>query len=272
MTRRAFTPLLVRACRGMAAGSRANRPHLPHSRKTSLRSSTAPASGVIDRAASPRWRWSPIRTPGRGPRRSSSRWARARCRPGAPIRGTARFKNDRSLSEAEIRTIAAWADHGAPKGNERRPARGAGLPRTGRTVNPTSSSTCRSSSSPGGRTSQRHRFLREGAVHGRRVRQGARDSSRRPGVGASRGRLCRRQDSGGRHLVNGRIISADGKPMSRRDIARANGRQSGRGENDKLLSFVPGRGYEESNSARDSASRPARTSTSTCTISRPAWR
>lgn len=49
----------------------------------------------------------------------------------------------------------------------------------------------------------------------------------------------------GATLVNGRILSAEGKPMSRRDIARANGLQSGRGENDKLLSFVPGRGYEE---------------------------
>ena len=29
-----------------------------------------------------------------------------------------RFKNDRSLREAEIRTIAAWADQGALKGND----------------------------------------------------------------------------------------------------------------------------------------------------------
>src|SRR6185503_3577818 len=29
-----------------------------------------------------------------------------------------KFKNDRSLSDAEIRIIAAWADQGAPKGND----------------------------------------------------------------------------------------------------------------------------------------------------------
>jgi hypothetical protein len=39
------------------------------------------------------------------------------------------------------------------------------------------------------------------------------------------------------------VISALGKPMSRSDIARANGR-SALQENDKLLSYVPGRGYE----------------------------
>jgi mono/diheme cytochrome c family protein len=44
-------------------------------------------------------------------------------------------------------------------------------------------------------------------------------------------------------LVDGRVIGADGKQMSRRDIARAVGRSALR-ENDKLLSYVPGRGYE----------------------------
>jgi len=47
----------------------------------------------------------------------------------------------------------------------------------------------------------------------------------------------------GASLVNGRIVDANGKPMSRNQVARANGGTSTE-EIQKLLSFVPGRGYE----------------------------
>ena len=48
----------------------------------------------------------------------------------------------------------------------------------------------------------------------------------------------------GAKLVNGTIVGADGKEMSRNQVARANGGTSTQ-EIQKLLSFVPGRGYEE---------------------------
>jgi hypothetical protein len=47
----------------------------------------------------------------------------------------------------------------------------------------------------------------------------------------------------GSALVNGRIVDANGKPMSRNQVAKANGGTSTE-EIQKLLSFVPGRGYE----------------------------
>ena len=48
----------------------------------------------------------------------------------------------------------------------------------------------------------------------------------------------------GARLVNGKILDASGKEMSRNQVARANGGTSTQ-EIQKLLSFVPGRGYEE---------------------------
>jgi hypothetical protein len=48
----------------------------------------------------------------------------------------------------------------------------------------------------------------------------------------------------GAKLENGRIIGPDGKMMTRNQVTRANG-GSGTQEIQKLLSFVPGRGYEE---------------------------
>src|SRR5262245_66220520 len=47
----------------------------------------------------------------------------------------------------------------------------------------------------------------------------------------------------GASLVNGRIVDANGKAMSRNQVARANGGTSTE-EIQKLLSFVPGRGHE----------------------------
>ena len=48
----------------------------------------------------------------------------------------------------------------------------------------------------------------------------------------------------GAKLVNGQIVDANGKPMGRNQVARANG-ASATQEIQKLLSYVPGRGYEE---------------------------
>jgi len=47
----------------------------------------------------------------------------------------------------------------------------------------------------------------------------------------------------GASLIDGRIVNANGEPMSRNQVARANGGTSTQ-EIQKLLSFVPGRGYE----------------------------
>jgi hypothetical protein len=44
--------------------------------------------------------------------------------------------------------------------------------------------------------------------------------------------------------VNGQIVDANGKPMGRNQVARANGATATQ-EIQKLLSYVPGRGYEE---------------------------
>ena len=51
----------------------------------------------------------------RGPSRTRS--PSTRCRPGSPTTGTRHFANDRRLSQAEIDTLVAWADHGAAEGD-----------------------------------------------------------------------------------------------------------------------------------------------------------
>src|SRR5579864_6911345 len=53
---------------------------------------------------------------GPGRARSSRRSRLARCRPGTSI-GITKFKDDPSLTEQEIATIARWVDQGAPSGN-----------------------------------------------------------------------------------------------------------------------------------------------------------
>ena len=156
------------------------------------------------------------------------------------------FKNDRSLSEADIRTIAAWADQGAPKGND------ADLPSapvfaehwTRREPDVIIEMPVEFEVPAEGQVDVtdfyvKAPFAEDVFVKALEIRPGAPQSVHHAGVYV----IDKIPD--GASLVNGRIISAEGKPMSRRDIAKANGRQSGRGENDKLLSFVPGRGYEE---------------------------
>lgn len=157
-----------------------------------------------------------------------------------------RFKNDRSLSDAEIRIIAAWADQGAPKGDD------AELPATPvfaenwstREPDVVIEMPVEFEVPAEGQVDVtdfyvKAPFAEDVFVKALEIRPGAAQSVHHAGV------YVIDKIPAGASLVNGRIISAEGKPMSRRDIARANGQNSGRGENDKLLSFVPGRGYEE---------------------------
>ena len=155
-----------------------------------------------------------------------------------------RFRNDRSLSDAEIATIASWVDAGAPKGND------ADLPAVPSFTSGWS----------GGQPDVvvempvdfdipaegqvdvtdfyvKAPFTQDAFIKALEVRPGVPEAVHHAGV------YVVEKLPPGATLVNGRILSADGKAMSRRDIARANG-QTGRDENDKLLSFVPGRGYE----------------------------
>jgi hypothetical protein len=162
----------------------------------------------------------------------------------APPHG--KFKNDRSLSETEIRAIAAWADQGAPRGNDAdlpaAPAFAEGW--SVRDPDLVIEMPVDFEVPAEGQVDVIDFYVKapiteDVFVKALEIRPGAPQSVHHAGVyvidalppGAS--------------LINGRVISAEGKPMSRRDIAAALGRQSGRGENDKLLSFVPGRGYEE---------------------------
>jgi len=157
-----------------------------------------------------------------------------------------KFKNDRSLSETEIRAIAAWADQGAPRGND------ADLPAAPafaegwslREPDLVIEMPVDFEVPAEGQVDVIDFYVKapiteDVFVKALEIRPGAPQSVHHAGVYVI--------DSlpPGASLINGRVISAEGKPMSRRDIAAALGRQSGRGENDKLLSFVPGRGYEE---------------------------
>jgi hypothetical protein len=157
-----------------------------------------------------------------------------------------RFKNDRSLSEAEIRMIAAWADQGALKGNDADlPAPPAFAERwTHREPDVVIEMPVDFEVPAEGQVDVtdfyvKAPFTEDVFVKALEILPGAPESVHHAGV-----YIVDRIPDGAR-LVDGRILSAEGKMMSRRDIARATGRQSGRGENDKLLSFVPGRGYEE---------------------------
>ena len=155
------------------------------------------------------------------------------------------FKDDRSLSAAQIDTIVKWADGGAPRGND------ADLPRM-------------PSFTPGWSHGEpdvvidmpvefaipaegevpvidfftKSPFTQDVYVKALEVREGT------PGVIHHAGLYVIDRLPEGAKLVNGRIIGADGEEMSRNQVARANGGTSTQ-EIQKLLSFVPGRGYEE---------------------------
>ena len=160
-----------------------------------------------------------------------------------PTHGT--FKGDRSLSATAIDTIARWADAGAPKGDDvdlpPLPAFPAGwpegkpdaiiampfafqIPSEGEVdvidfFTPTP-------------------FKEDVYVKGLAVKPST------PGVVHHAGVYVIDQLPAGAHFENGHIIGADGKAMTRNQVARATG-ASATQEIQKLLSFVPGRGYEE---------------------------
>ena len=155
------------------------------------------------------------------------------------------FKDDRSLTPAQIDTIAKWVDAGAPKGSD------ADLP---------SMPTFASGWSRGepdiviempidfeipaeGEVPVIDFFAKapidlDVYVKALEVRPGT------PGVVHHAGLYVIDRLPDGAKLVNGRIVGADGTPMGRNQVARANGGSSTE-EIQKLLSFVPGRGYEE---------------------------
>ena len=156
-----------------------------------------------------------------------------------------RFKDDRSLSEAQIQTITAWVDAGAPKGRD------ADLP----TVPTLSSGWSRGEPDvviempvdfaipaegevPVIDFFTRAPFTEDVYVKALEVRPGT------AGVIHHAGLYVIDKLPDGARLVNGKILSAEGKEMSRNQVARANG-ASATQEIQKLLSYVPGRGYEE---------------------------
>lgn len=160
-----------------------------------------------------------------------------------PRHGT--FKDDRSLSAAAIDTIARWVDAGAPKGEDADlpslPEFPTGwpqgqpdaviampieftIPAEGEVdvidfFTPTP-------------------FKQDVYVKGLAIRPST------PGVVHHAGVYVIDRLPPGARFENGRIIGPDGKPMTRNQVARASGGSATR-EIQKLLSFVPGRGYEE---------------------------
>jgi hypothetical protein len=156
-----------------------------------------------------------------------------------------RFKNDRSLTHAEIATIAEWADAGAPEGRDTDlpslPTLASGWTRGTPDViieMPVDFEVPAEGQVDVTDFYVKAPFTKDAFIKALEVRPGAPQTVHHAGV------YVIDKLPPGATLVNGRIISAEGKAMSRSDIARANG-LSGRDDNDKLLSFVPGRGYEE---------------------------
>ncbi len=153
MKRLALIALAV-ACIRVVQRHRANRSRplrRPRRRspRTSRRSSSTTARIAIGRAKWRRCRCCPTRTCGRGRRRSRPRSMSREMPPwGADMSQTLPMRNDLSLSQKQIDTIAAWVDGGAPGATtrtcrRRRTSRPAGPP----AASPTSCSRCRSSSS-----------------------------------------------------------------------------------------------------------------------------
>ena len=155
------------------------------------------------------------------------------------------FKDDRSLTAAQIDTIAKWVDAGAPKGRE------ADLPP------PPAFASGWSHGEPDVVIEMpvdfeipaegeidvidfftKAPFTEDVYVKALEVRPGT------AGVVHHAGLYVIDQLPEGAKLVNGRILDEHDKPMGRNQVARANGGSSTE-EIQKLLSFVPGRGYEE---------------------------
>jgi len=155
-----------------------------------------------------------------------------------------RFKDDQSLTDAQIDTIAKWVDGGAPRGNT------ADLPpaptfATGWSHGepdvvidmPVDFEIPAEGEVPVTDFFAKSPFDRDVYVKALEVRPGT------PGVVHHAGLYVIDRLPDGAALINGRIVDSSGRPMSRNQVARANGGTTTQ-EIQKLLSFVPGRGYE----------------------------
>jgi len=155
------------------------------------------------------------------------------------------FKDDRSLTDDQIATIAKWVDSGAPKGSD------ADLPPVPTFASgwshgepdvviemPVDFEIPAEGEVPVIDFFAKSPFTEDVYVKALEVRPGT------AGVVHHAGLYVIDQLPEGAKLVNGRILDERGKPMGRNQVARANGGTSTQ-EIQKLLSFVPGRGYEE---------------------------
>jgi len=156
-----------------------------------------------------------------------------------------KFKDDRSLTDAQIATVTAWVDAGAPRGNDR------DLPAAPKFASawshgepdvviemPVDFAIPAEGEVPVIDFFTRAPFDRDVYVKALEVRPGT------EGVIHHAGLYVIDKLPEGARLVNGRILDANGKEMGRNQVARANGGTSTQ-EIQKLLSYVPGRGYEE---------------------------
>ena len=155
------------------------------------------------------------------------------------------FKDDRSLTPEQIDTIARWVDAGAPKGSETdlppAPTFASGWSHGEPDVvieMPVDFEIPAEGQVPVIDFFAKSPFTEDVYVKALEVRPGT------PGVVHHAGLYVIDRLPEGARLENGRIVGADGKPMGRNQVARANGGSSTE-EIQKLLSFVPGRGYEE---------------------------
>ena len=156
-----------------------------------------------------------------------------------------KWKDDRSLTDAQIDTIAKWVDAGAPKGNDADlpavPAFPAGWSHGQPDVvieMPVAFDVPAEGEVPVIDFFVQAPFTQDVYVKALEVRPST------PGVVHHAGLYVIDRLPDGARLEKGKILGADGKPMSRNQVARANGGTSTQ-EIQKLLSYVPGRGYEE---------------------------
>lgn len=160
-----------------------------------------------------------------------------------PQHGT--FKNDASLSQKQIETIVAWVDAGAPKGND------ADMPPAPRFADgwrygepdvvlemPIELDLPAEGQIDVINLYMKVPFKEDIFIKALEIRPGVPAAVHHGGV-YTVDRLPE-----GATIVDGHVIGRDGRRFSRGELSRANGRR-GFEENDKLLSFVPGRGYEE---------------------------
>src|SRR5436309_438313 len=182
------------------------------------------------------------------------------------------FKDDRSLSAGQIDTIARWVDAGAPRGSDSdlplAPTLATGWSHGEPDVvieMPVDFEIPAEGEVPVIDLFAKSPFTQDVYVKALEVRPGT------SGVVHHAGLYVIDRLPDGAKLVNGQIVNADGKPMSRNQVARANGGSSTE-EIQKLLSFVPGRGYEEYQGDAGQLIKLDPTSTSTCTISRTGCR